>query len=325
MLLSTFESSKNKRVACICCGSLKFSPVCLREDNTLVVRCQECYLEFVNPLPSVEAMQENYQKEMIGNESESGFHSHYILERQKRIKSFSKLYNSRLSLIESLYPSKGDLLDIGCGAGFFLNSAKERGWNCHGLEILPEYIKYAKENFALENIRCESLDEPLTYDENTFDVVTLWDLIEHLRNPIKSLKQINRVMKPGGLLVMWTPNVKNAIFLKEKWIGYTTLPHLYFFSGDSLNNILGKVGFKIVYLKTNKAKKGLLESKGCNPFDKSEKLNKLEKPNKLIERFLRSAKRDIKNTLSPLTYLGPLFDMAGYGFNLYLIASKMDE
>ena len=118
---------------------------------------------------------------------------------------------------------------------------------------------------------------------------------------------------------MWTPNVKNAIFLKEKWIGYTTLPHLYFFSGDSLNNILGKVGFKIVYLKTNKAKKGLLESKGCNPFDKS------EKPNKLIERFLRSAKRNIKNTLSPLTYLGPLFDMAGYGFNLYLIASKMDE
>ena len=315
----TFESSKIKQVACICCGSLKFSPVCLREDNTLVVHCQECHLEFVNPLPSVEAMQENYQKEMIGNESELGFHLNYILERQKRIKSFSRLYHSRLSLIESLYPCKGNLLDIGCGAGFFLNIAKERGWNCHGLEILPEYIKYAKENFALENIRCESLDEPLTYDENTFDVVTLWDLIEHLRNPIKSLKQINRVMKPGGLLVIWTPNVKNAIVLKENWIGYKTLQHLYFFSGDSLNTMLEKAGFKIVSLKTNKAKKGLLESKGFNLFDKS------EKSNKPTERFLRSMKRDIKNTLSPLTYLGPLFDMAGYGFNIYLIASKMDE
>jgi len=315
----TFESSKTKQVACICCGSLKFSPVCLREDNTLVVHCQECHLEFVNPLPSVEAMQENYKKEMIGNESESGLHSNYILERQKRIKSFSKLYNSRLSLIESFYPSKGNLLDIGCGAGFFLNIAKERGWNCHGLEILPEYIKYAKENFALENIHFESLDESLTYDENTFDVITLWDLIEHLRNPLKSLKQINRVMKPGGLLVIWTPNVKNAIVLKEKWIGYKTLQHFYFFSKDSLNNMLRKAGFKIVSLKTNKAKKGLLESKGFNLFDKS------EKPNKLTERFLRSMKRDIKNTLNPLTYLGPLFDMAGYGFNLYLIASKMDE
>ena len=264
-------------------------------------------------------MQENYQKEMIGNEIDAGFHSNYIIEREKRITSFSKLYNSRLNLIESLYPGKGDLLDIGCGAGFFLNSAKERGWNCHGLEILPEYIKYAKENFALENIRFESLDEPLTYDENTFDVITLWDLIEHLRNPLKSLKQINRVMKPGGLLVIWNPNVKNSILLKENWIGYKTLQHLYFFSRDSLNTMLGKLGFKIISLKTNKAKKGLLESKGFNPFDKS------EKPNKLIEKFLRSAKRDIKNALSPLTYLGPLFDMAGYGFNLYLIASKIDE
>ena len=318
MLLSTFESSKTKRVACICCGSLSFSPVFLREDNTLVVRCQECYLEFVNPLPTIEAMQENYQKEMIGNEIDAGFHSNYIIEREKRIRSFSKLYNSRLNLIESLYPGKGDLLDIGCGAGFFLNSAKERGWNCHGLEILPEYIKYAKENFALENIRLESLDEPLTYDKNTFDVITLWDLIEHLRNPLKSLKQINRVMKPGGLLVMWTPNVKNAVLLKGNWVGYKNLQHLYFFSVDSLNTMLGKAGFKIVFSKTNKAKKGLLESKGFNPFDKS------TKPNKLIERFLQSAKRDIKNTLSPLTYLGPLFDITGYGFNLYLIASKMD-
>ena len=256
---------------------------------------------------------------MIGNEPNAGLHSNYILERQKRIKSFSKLYNSRLSFIESLYPGKGNLLDIGCGAGFFLNIAKERGWNWHGMEILPEYIKYAQENFALKQIRLESLDGSLSYDANTFDVITLWDLIEHLRNPLNSLKKINHIMKPGGLLVMWTPNVKNAIFLKEKWTGYKILQHFYFFSGDSLKNMLGKAGFKIVSLKTTKAKKGLLESKGFNPFDKSEKTNKL------IERFLRSGKRDIKNALNPLTYLGPLFDLAGYGFNLYLIASKMDE
>ena len=80
-----------------------------------------------------------------------------------------------------------------------------------------------------------------------------------------------------------------------------------------------KAGFKIVSLNTNKAKKGLLESKGFKPFDKS------EKPNTLIKRFLRSARRDIKNTLNPLTYIGPLFDMAGYGFNLYIIASKTKE
>ena len=319
MLPSTFESTQNERIPCVFCGSLKFRPVHLRENNTLVVHCEECNLEFVNPLPTVEAMEENYQKEMTGDETESGFHSRYILERQARTKSFSKLYNSRLTLIESLYPSKGNLLDIGCGAGFFLNCAKEKGWNCHGLEILPEYIKFAQENFALENIRLESLDESLSYDANTFDVITLWDLIEHLRNPLDCLKKIHHVMKPGGVLVMWTPNVKNAIFLKENWIGYETLQHFYFFSRDTLNQMLEKAGFKIVHLKTNKARKGLLNKKGFNAYDNS------AKPNNIMERFLRSAKRDLKNTLNPLTYIGPLFDMAGYGFNLYVIASKQED
>ena len=115
---------------------------------------------------------------------------------------------------------------------------------------------------------------------------------------------------------MWTPNVKNAIFLKEKWTGYKILQHLYFFSGDSLKSMLKKAGFKIISLKTNKARKGLLELKGFKPYDKS------EKPNNPIEKFLKSAKRDLKNSFNPLTYLGPLFDMAGYGFNLYIIATK---
>ena len=316
MFLSAFEASRQERFPCIYCGSLKFIPVFLREDNTLVVHCQECHLEFVNPLPTIETMQENYQREMTGNETGTGIHSNYILERQKRFKSFSKLHNSRLSLIERLYPKKGNLLDIGCGAGFFLNSAKERGWNCYGMEILFEYVKFAQENFALENIHLESLDESITFEPNTFDVITLWDLIEHLRNPIESLKNIYQIMKPGGLLVMWTPNVKNSIFLKEKWIGYRILQHFYFFSEESLTNLLEKVGFKIISVNTNKAKKGLLELKGFKPFDKS------EKPNNHIKKFLRSARRDIKNTLNPLTYLGPLFDLAGYGFNLYVIASK---
>ena len=118
---------------------------------------------------------------------------------------------------------------------------------------------------------------------------------------------------------MWTPNVKNAVFLKENWVGYETLQHFYFFSRDSLNQMLEKAGFKIVHLETNKARKGLLNQKGFNSYDNS------AKPNTIMEKFLRSAKRDLKNTLNPLTYIGPLFDMAGYGFNLYIIASKQED
>jgi hypothetical protein len=83
--------------------------------------------------------------------------------------------------------------------------------------------------------------------------------------------------------------------------------------------MLEKAGFKIVHLETNKARKGLLNKKGFNAYDNS------AKPNNIMGRFLRSAKRDLKNTLNPMTYIGPLFDMAGYGFNLYVIASKQED
>ncbi len=314
-----FESTRNERTPCECCGSLQFIPVCFRNDNTLVVHCNNCHLEFVNPLPSIEVMREDYQKQMTGNVKESGYHSEYILERQNRIQSFSKLYNSRMKIIEGFYPDKGQLLDIGCGAGFFLNCAKERGWTCHGLEILPEYVQYAKKNFGLADIRLESIDESLSYAPNSFHVVTLWDLIEHLRHPLDCLKRINRVLKPGGLLIIWTPNAKNSIFLKENWLGYGIHQHLYFFSKDSLNELLKKAGFKIISLKTDKARKGLLNRKGTRPYDNS------EKSGNPLERFMRSAKRDLKNTFNPLTYLGPLFDVTGYGFNLFVIASKHKE
>jgi hypothetical protein len=80
--------------------------------------------------------------------------------------------------------------------------------------------------------------------------------------------------------------------------------------------MLQKSGFKIVHLETNKARKGLLNIKGFNAYDNS------AKPNNIMERFLRLAKRDLKNTLNPITYIGPLIDIPGYGFNLYVTASK---
>ena len=108
---------------------------------------------------------------------------------KEKLISHYKLIAEKQNPLEKL-----NILDIGCGAGFFLNIANERGWNCHGMEILPEYIKYAQENFALKQIRLESLDGSLSYDANTFDVITLWDLIEHLRNPLNSLQKIYRIM-----------------------------------------------------------------------------------------------------------------------------------
>ena len=187
-------------------------------------------------------------------------------------------------MIERYSPSKGNLLDVGCGAGFFLNYANSKGWDVNGIDLLDEYIQFAKEKLMIKNVHCLSL-EKAHFDEKFFDVVTLWDLIEHLPKPLQELKKINRLLKPGGHLAIWTPNVKNSIFMKQHWTGYITYQHLYFFSLKTLGQLLKRAGFKIVFSKTNKTKKGLLISK------KSLKFKEFKKPKSTTGRFLFSVKR----------------------------------
>ncbi len=316
---TVFQATRSQRLPCECCGNNQFRPVLYREDGTLIVHCEHCHLEFVNPLPDPSAMQNSYLSEMVGEDPSHGYFSQYILEREKREKSFSKLYHSRLKFIESFTPIKGNLLDIGCGAGYFVKCALDRGWKGHGLELLPEYVQHAQDNLGLHQVQQGSLDNALPFQPQTFDVVTLWDLIEHVRHPLACLEKINQATKLGGLLVIWTPNVKNSIFVKERWLSYKLKQHIYFFSRNSLEQILKQAGFKIDYITTNKAKKGLFNSKNTIPPKHS------NKPNDKFGRFLFSVKRDFKNAVNPLTYCGPLFDIAGYGFNLFVVASKTNE
>ena len=314
-----FQSTQSQRMPCECCGNNHFRPIHCRKDNTLIVRCEHCRLEGVNPLPDPVAMESFYRSEMVGEDCNPGYFSRYILERQKRKKSFSRLYHTQLKQIESFKPGKGSLLDLGCGAGYFVKCALDRGWKGYGLELLAEYVQYAKESLSLPRVQLGSLDDALPFEPRTFDVVTMWDLIEHLRHPLACLEKINRVTKPGGLLVIWTPNVKNSVFTKERWLSYAVKQHFYFFSRDSLEQLLQKAGFKINYIKTNKAKKGLFNRQGTETFQEG------IKPEDQLGKFWFAAKRDLKNAVNPLTYLGPLFDLAGYGFNLFVIASKTNE
>ena len=104
--------------------------------------------------------------------------------------------------------------------------------------------------------------------------------------------------------------------MKERWTGYIAYQHLYFFSLATLGQLLNRAGFSIVFSQTNKTKKGLLIPK------KSLIFKEIGKPESTIGRILFSIKRDLKNALNPMTYLDPLFDMGGYGFNLLVIAVK---
>jgi len=304
---------------CESCDLENFMFICDRGDKTRIVRCLNCGLEAVNPLPDKKILSSIYNLEMRGDPSKASKNNplfkRYITQHIEREKSFKKIYQNRLSLIERFSQRKGNLLDVGCGAGFFINHAKSKGWNVSGIDLLEEYIQFAKEKLMIESAQCLSLEET-RFPEQSFDVVTLWDLIEHLPHPLHELKKINHLLKNGGHLAIWTPNVKNSIVMKERWTGYIAYQHLYFFSLKTLEHLLKRAGFKIVFSKTNKTKKGLLIPKESLTF------KEIKKPESAIGRFWFSLKRDLKNALNPMTYLDPLFNMSGHGFNLFVIAVK---
>ena len=118
-----------------------------------------------------------------------------------------------------------------------------------------ENTEFAKKVLQIKNVHCAPLGEVLL-PEKTFNVVTLYDLIEHLSNPFSELKKINKLLQPGGLVVISTPNVKNSIFMKERWTGYIVKGHICFFSKKTLTQMLQRAGFKVIFSKTENKPSG---------------------------------------------------------------------
>ncbi len=308
--------SKNFRdIPCEICGSENFSEVCVWNGVSRVVRCRDCGLQFVNPMPVQNYLDALYEKETQNGGGSNPFYRSYIQERTDRWRSYRKKYNERLKRIESLYHGTGRLLDIGCGGGFFLKAARERGWDPYGIDIVPEFVRFAKEELHLGNVQCAPLQQA-SWPSAFFDVIVLWDLIEHLPHPRPFLERCGNLLKPGGLLVIWTPNVKNAALLKEKWYGYRIEQHLFFYCSETLKRMLAPAGFDIVYENTNRAKKGFFSSPENKPYRKE------AAPASRLAKRLKGIRRDLKNSLNPVNYISPLLDGAGYGFNLYVIGRK---
>jgi 2-polyprenyl-3-methyl-5-hydroxy-6-metoxy-1,4-benzoquinol methylase len=303
-------------VPCENCRSDRFATIRDSVDGSKVVRCIDCGLEFVNPLPTEEWLKQLYAQELANDDHKLPFYQNYIRERKDRISSYEKLHNARLDLIERFHPA-GDLLDVGCGAGFFLKTAESRGWKPWGIDFLPEYNSFAKEELKLQNVHTASLEE-MRYPAGSFDVVTLWDLIEHLLHPLATLKEINRILRPGGLVVVWTPNTKNAALLKEKWDGYRVPLHLYFLSSRSLGDMFRQSGFRAVYEKTTKSKKGFFPRASAVHYSRPSNA-----PTRL-QKITHAVKRDFLNSINPVNYISPLLDQLGYGFNLFVIAEKQN-
>ena len=148
----------------------------------------------------------------------------------------------------------GSLLDMGCGLGFFVESiARCQGWNAYGCEISPAAVRHARDKLGLSNILCSPLDE-VDLPPSSFDVITLWDVLDHLPEPDGMLQKCHSLLKEGGICFIRTPNIKTQLLraranklLRGMRPGVTYLEatgHAHHYSATTSRVLLQRNGFK---------------------------------------------------------------------------------
>lgn len=157
------------------------------------------------------------QKEMKPfNETNSDFYdTEYYISLEYRY--FSGAHSSKIkNILSCLKNIKGKrCLDVGCGGGFFMNEMSKRGALVTGIDYSRFGIMFAKERFPQLDLRVGSVHDLNMFESNTFDIVTLFDIIEHISDQKKAFLEIQRVLKPKGLLILAT-DVENGLWSKWK-------------------------------------------------------------------------------------------------------------
>jgi len=226
-------------VTCALCNSddteLFFEDRCFH-----LVRCKRCGLVYINPRPTREELNRMYN---LSIQIDKGVMDHkgYMELAYLHLLKAKKF----LSIIKK-YKKKGRILDIGCAAGFFLNLAKQQGFDPYGVEISKTLCSFAKKEFNL-NVFCGTLRE-MNYPSEYFDVVTMFDVLSHLPTPVQELNEANRVLRKGGLLLIETGN-KGELNAKvvEKWGSVWGSPsHLYHLGAKTLTKLLEITGFDCI-------------------------------------------------------------------------------
>jgi 2-polyprenyl-3-methyl-5-hydroxy-6-metoxy-1,4-benzoquinol methylase len=238
----TATDTESRGGRCDYCGSLDHHPLF---DGFFpdIVECASCGLIFNAVMPSEEELASIYTEEYYQSKDSLKYgYTDYRADRSNIVKTSRK----RLREIEKL-KTGGTLLDVGCAFGFFLEVARERGWSVSGVEISQYAAHHAATELQLDVVHDDA--ETWTYPERSYDVITMWDLIEHLRDPAGTLRKLSRALKEDGILVLSTPDVESlpARLMKERWLGWQLRnEHLHYFSPATLERMLNAAGLEVV-------------------------------------------------------------------------------
>jgi 2-polyprenyl-3-methyl-5-hydroxy-6-metoxy-1,4-benzoquinol methylase len=215
----------------------------LEKDSFTIVKCLNCHLVYVNPTLKSEKYIEIYKNINYGHIIESLSISSHEYRR-------SRFGTERIELIEKYARKKsGRLLEIGSGSGFFLEEAKSRGWDVSGCELSEPAYEFSRSRGI--NVLNLTLHEA-GFANDEFDVVTAFDVLEHIYDPKNFIREVKRILKPNGILFLYVPNLDSASFHLMGEGAHFIWPthHLTYFTPETLSSFLKTLEFQLVFLET---------------------------------------------------------------------------
>jgi 2-polyprenyl-3-methyl-5-hydroxy-6-metoxy-1,4-benzoquinol methylase len=241
-LAGTIPESAWDRVGCGLCGSDEYETR-FQEGPFSVVTCRECGVTFVTPrLKDASLIDEVYNE---GYWRSQAAKDHGYTDYCADAPLYLKTYRRRLSIVKRHFDRPGRVLDVGCAAGYFLDVMRGEGWEVTGLEPSEAIRSQAVERLGEERVLGGVLGDT-ELAEGSFDLVTLWDVIEHIPDPRAALREARRLIAPGGKLLVETQNVASpaARILGRRWQHYKHAEHIYHFNRATLTRLLEEAGFE---------------------------------------------------------------------------------
>lgn len=226
---------------CVICGSVSSTNFCSKGDRHYL-QCNNCSHVY----------EQDIVNKFVSNPAQKQKSSHHTSEI-KTDWDFSDLkktmvFNPRLEKIK-LYSDKGKLLDIGCSNGAFIEAAKDYGWEPSGVELLQSSAHFAQQRGL--KVYTQPLHE-LRLEPESYTAITMWQVLEHLTDPVDFLKECWRLLKPSGVIAFSTPNIKSISWklLRSSWPAIEPGNHHHLFSPQTIRRMFKDCGFNECQVET---------------------------------------------------------------------------
>jgi len=213
------------------------------EEFELIINSEYGFLE-TSPQPKSDKLSDYYKSD------------DYISHTDSKRNLFEKVYHvvrkislkKKLNLIDSFSKENKNLLDVGCGTGDFLQTAQKNNWTVSGIEPNEQARKIANKKTNNSVFEIEQLSK---FEENSFDVITLWHVLEHLPNLENQISVFKKLLKPNGTLIIAVPNYKSydATYYKEFWAAYDVPRHLWHFNKTAISKLVSKEAMQVLKVK----------------------------------------------------------------------------